>query len=216
MTKPDRTIAYDAGGLFRVEHQTVGHRDTPYEFVRRIGAVTILPIVSNPDGSSDVLTIRNVRTHYGTIFEIPGGNIDGRFSQPETPEAAAARELQEETGYRAEGEGGFEVFRMREISRSILYPRYFAVARNLAFVGGTIDSFSEQITIEPTPLDQYLDTLLDYSRGEAYPEVTLAFAKAVAEFGRQDLQEWITTGSSASPIPASFSPWLLTDLETPY
>ncbi len=59
------------------------------------GAVAILPLLS----SDQVCLLRNRRPAVGdTLWEIPAGTLE----PPEAPEAAAIRELAEETGYRAE------------------------------------------------------------------------------------------------------------------
>jgi ADP-ribose pyrophosphatase len=56
------------------------------------GAVAILPLVDE----DHVCLIRNVRPNVGqTLWEIPAGTLE----PPEPPEAAAFRELTEETGY---------------------------------------------------------------------------------------------------------------------
>jgi ADP-ribose pyrophosphatase len=64
------------------------------EIVRHPGACAIVPVLA--DGR--VCLIRNWRLAVGqTLVELPAGTLD----PGEEPEAAAARELTEETGYRA-------------------------------------------------------------------------------------------------------------------
>lgn len=64
------------------------------DIVLHPGAVVILPLLD--DGS--VVLLRNVRPAVGqTLWEVPAGTLE----PPEPPEAAAIRELAEETGYRA-------------------------------------------------------------------------------------------------------------------
>ncbi len=64
------------------------------EVVRHPGAVIILPIL--PDGR--VVAIRNYRIAVGArLYEFPAGTLE----PPEAPEACAARELIEETGFQA-------------------------------------------------------------------------------------------------------------------
>jgi ADP-ribose pyrophosphatase len=58
------------------------------------GAVAILPLVAR----DHVCLVRNQRPNVGeTLVEIPAGTLE----PPEPPEAAAVRELAEETGYQA-------------------------------------------------------------------------------------------------------------------
>ncbi|HEX2466479.1 MAG TPA: NUDIX hydrolase [Thermoanaerobaculia bacterium] len=69
-------------------------RVSELEVVRHPGAVAIAPVTA--DG--DVLLVRQFR--YATrewLLEVPAGKLD----PGEEPEAAAGRELEEETGYRA-------------------------------------------------------------------------------------------------------------------
>lgn len=64
------------------------------EWIDHPGASAVVPVL--PDGK--VLMVRQYRYGPGrTFLEIPAGKFDG----PELPEAVAARELEEETGYRA-------------------------------------------------------------------------------------------------------------------
>ncbi len=67
------------------------------QVVRHRGAAVILPILETADGPR-VLFVRNYRYAVGDwLDEVPAGGID----EGETPEDAAAREVAEETGYRA-------------------------------------------------------------------------------------------------------------------
>jgi ADP-ribose pyrophosphatase len=64
------------------------------EVVRHPGAVTIVPLVAD----QHVCLIRNYRVAVArTLIELPAGTLE----PPEDPQVTAARELQEETGYRA-------------------------------------------------------------------------------------------------------------------
>jgi ADP-ribose pyrophosphatase len=64
------------------------------DIVLHPGAVAILPII-DPE---HICLVRNVRPTVGeTLLEIPAGTLE----PGESPEAAAVRELAEETGYRA-------------------------------------------------------------------------------------------------------------------
>lgn len=89
-----RTI--HAGRKFDFEILTVRHRgrETQRENVRHPGAVVVVPVLD--DGR--VVLIRNHRVSVGErLWECCAGTME----PPEPPEACAARELIEETGYRA-------------------------------------------------------------------------------------------------------------------
>ena len=64
------------------------------DIVRHPGAAAIVPFISE----DEILLIRQYRyAAGGEIYEVPAGKLDA-----EPPECCAARELEEETGYRAE------------------------------------------------------------------------------------------------------------------
>lgn len=66
------------------------------EYVMHPGAVVILPLLND----DECLVLRQVRPAVDqTLWELPAGTLD---VPGESPEAAAARELEEETGHRAE------------------------------------------------------------------------------------------------------------------
>ncbi|MBX3250375.1 MAG: NUDIX hydrolase [Myxococcales bacterium] len=61
--------------------------------VRHPGAVVVLPLLGD-----QVVFVRNLRPALGVhLFELPAGTLEGDAA----PEQQAARELEEETGYRA-------------------------------------------------------------------------------------------------------------------
>ncbi len=85
------------GRLFSVQVLTWtdgAGRTVRREVVRHPGAVLVVPIL--PDGR--IVMIRNHRVAVGgRLWELPAGTLEAG----EDPARAAARELQEETGYRA-------------------------------------------------------------------------------------------------------------------
>ena len=83
--------------VFRRPVRMADGRDRAYEVIAHPGSVVILPML---DADRCVL-IRNFRpTVDRELWELPAGTLD----RPDEPvEAAALRELEEETGYRAEG-----------------------------------------------------------------------------------------------------------------
>lgn len=75
-------------------------REGELEFIRHRGAAAVIPLlggVTDPD--PDLVLIRQYRyAADGVVYEIPAGLPEGE----ESWEACALRELEEETGYRAE------------------------------------------------------------------------------------------------------------------
>ena len=69
------------------------------EMLRHPGAAAVVPFLDPPGGADpQIVLIRQFRhAADGYIWEVPAGRLDGG----ETPEACAARELEEETGMRA-------------------------------------------------------------------------------------------------------------------
>jgi ADP-ribose pyrophosphatase len=88
------------GRKFSLEVITRAGRDgrpAEWEVIRHPGAAVILPLLEAGAGLRIVL-IRNQRVAVGAaIWELPAGTLE----PPEAPEACAARELVEETGYQA-------------------------------------------------------------------------------------------------------------------
>lgn len=85
-----------SGRLFEVELRPVAIRggQRNFEIIRHPGAAVILPVLA--DGR--VVLIHNYREAVGReLIEAPAGTLD----PGEAPEVCAARELAEETGYRA-------------------------------------------------------------------------------------------------------------------
>ena len=81
----------------RLVLSTSDGRTISREVVRHPGAVVILPILHKPDGPR-VVMIRNDRFAVGReLWELPAGTLE----PPEAPDRCAARELEEETGFRA-------------------------------------------------------------------------------------------------------------------
>jgi 8-oxo-dGTP pyrophosphatase MutT (NUDIX family) len=202
--------------LFRVELQAVEGRPDPYVFVRRIGAVTVLPVIRDSSGELQVLTIDNDRRYYGMAERgLPGGNIEGGHDHPESVVDAALRELCEEIGfgYPDPGARDVDVFALRPVSSSVEYPRFLVVARHVEHLDGADTDGDERITLCPTPLAGYVDELLRLRNGRIYPEVNSAIAKAGMECGADAVLAWLSGEPSvpnAAIVPCSFEPWLTT------
>lgn len=112
------------------------------EIIVHPGAVVILPLLDD----RTVVMIRNRRVAVGeTLLELPAGTLE----PAEEPLRCAAREVIEETGYRA---GRIEPLIDFFTSPGICTERMFAfVARDLVHQGQDLDD-TEQITPEPVAL----------------------------------------------------------------
>ena len=108
------------------------------EVVVHPGAVTILPLLD--DGR--IVMIHNERFAVGeTLWELPAGTLE----RGESPDVTAAREIREETGYRA---GRIEHLLDFYTTPGFCNEKMYAyVARDLKQVGQELDD-SEQITVE--------------------------------------------------------------------
>lgn len=160
-----------------------GGRVTSREVVEHPGAVAIVPLLD--DGR--VVLVRQYRhAAGGTLLEIPAGTLD----QPgETPEAAAARELQEETGYSAARLTPLATFYPAPGFASELMHLFVATGLTQGDQGQMDD---EQITVEWTPLSSVPDLL---ARGELRDAKTLVGLLAVRDAG---LARFGITGPGAS------------------
>ena len=137
------------GKRFSVERRRVPSRsgkEAFKEIVVHPGSVVILPLLD--DGR--IVLVRNVRHAIGrTLWEIPAGTRD----PGEPPEQCAARELEEETGYRATRLTPLHEFYP---SPGITDEHMVAfVADGLVPAQQKLDD-TEQIEVHPLPADEVL------------------------------------------------------------
>lgn len=141
------------GRKFDFELLTVeqGGKRTQREVVRHPGAVVIVPILQ--DGR--IVLIRNARVALGQgekLWECCAGTIE----PPEQPETCAARELIEETGYRAATLSTLGWF---YTTPGLTDERMHAfVATGLTHVGQDLEE-DESIAVEPVPAAKVLDMI---------------------------------------------------------
>lgn len=94
-----RTLAEGKGFDFaEVTLRSPDGADRTRLYVRHKGAVVVLPLLEQPGRAPKIVLVENERFAVGhRLFELPAGGIE----PGEGPADAAARELAEETGYRA-------------------------------------------------------------------------------------------------------------------
>ncbi|MEM7437899.1 MAG: NUDIX hydrolase [Myxococcota bacterium] len=119
------------------------------DVVEHPGAAVILPVLD--DGR--VVLIRNLRRIVGkTLWELPAGTLE----PGEAPEICAARELEEETGFRAGTMTGLTEF---FASPGVLNERMYGyLATDLEKTSQNLDE-GEEIEVFPTPTWQVRDML---------------------------------------------------------
>ena len=132
-----------------------------WEFVSRargIRAAVILAV----DGEDNVILVEQYRVPLGKrCIELPAGLIgDDDGSPGEEPLTAAARELEEETGYRA---GRMEIVGEFYSSPGMVSENFTLVsAHDLVRVGEGGGTDSEDITVHRVPLSGVADAIADW------------------------------------------------------
>jgi len=117
------------------------------EAVDHPGGVVIVPFVSD----EEVVLVRNVRPVVGeTLLEFPAGTVD----HPESPQTCAARELEEETGYRAGSLQWLgEFYSAPGFCNELLH---IFIARDLTWIGQQLEA-TEELSPEIHPLALFKD-----------------------------------------------------------
>jgi ADP-ribose pyrophosphatase len=157
------------GRKFRVERRTVaqGGAAHVYEVVVHPGAAVILPVLE--DGR--VLLIHNQRVAVGQeLLELPAGTLD----DGEEPAVCAARELAEETGYRA---GRLRLLTSFFTSPGILTERIHAFLATELTPGPTAHEAGEQIRPAPMTLAEALQAIRDGRICDAKTILTLLYCE---------------------------------------
>jgi ADP-ribose pyrophosphatase len=119
------------------------------EVVLHPGAVIILPILA--DGR--IVLIENVRHTVGeSLLELPAGTLE----KGEPPEVCAARELEEETGYRA---GRIDSLGWFYTSPGILTEKMYAFVALDLTPGPQALEENEMISVKPTSVKEVLELI---------------------------------------------------------
>lgn len=150
--------------VFRREVPARDGQSRAQEFIRHPGAVVVLPLVD----PASCLLIRQYRFALERdLWELPAGTLD---VPGERPQAAAARELEEETGHRA---GRLEYLCEFYPSPGILTELIRAyVAYDLAGTGQRLEP-TERITVERVSADEAIMMIRDGRIVDAKTIITL-------------------------------------------
>ncbi len=144
ITRRERVYEGVRVGLERLIVRTADGREALREVVRHPGAVVVLPLTD--DG--DVVFVRNVRVAVGgELLELPAGTLE----PGEPPEACAARELAEETGWRA---GSLEKLGEFYTSPGVLDEKIVAYVATGLSPGSADPDAGEQVAPLGVPYDQ--------------------------------------------------------------
>lgn len=161
--------------LYRVPFPQGGSGAIHREVVVPSDAVVILPLLD----AETVVLIRNDRPAIGrTLWELPAGTREG--DPPEDADTAAAREVEEETGYRAG--------KLTRLTAFYAAPGFCTekldayVAEDLTLVGQSLDD-TERIAVHPTPLRDALAMVRAGTIEDAKSIATLLYHHAL---GRKD------------------------------
>jgi len=158
-TKPWQELRRDVGYVTRIftvhkvhSRSPLDGREHPFEVIETPDWVNVIALA--PDGQ--VLLVRQWRHGRRAIsLEVPGGMVD----PGETPLAAAKRELEEETGYRA---GSWEQIGVVEPNPAIQTNLTFTFLAKGAEPTGKIDpDEDEQIEVLKRPLKDIPDLLAE-------------------------------------------------------
>lgn len=148
------------------------------EVVRHPGAVVILPVLETPQGPMVVL-IRNWRIALEAwSLELPAGTME----PPEPAHACAARELMEETGYRAATLTHIGRFNTSPGLSDELMEAYLATG--LSPVGGQRLEADERIQVEPTSVARCWELIASGALMDAKSMLTLLLAQRLGVLAR--------------------------------
>jgi len=161
------------GRIISVDLDTVRFPDGStgqLEMIRHPGASAVVPVLRAELPDPEILLIRQYR--YAAeqyLYEVPAGRLDAG----EAPEVCAARELREETGYRAE--------RLTPLFTMYTTPGFtderihLFVATGLT-AGDAAREADEFLELVPMPLSRALDLIKDGAIQDAKTALALLYA----------------------------------------
>lgn len=170
------------GAKFDFAELTLRHGGREYQrqFVRHPGAVCVLPVLGKGP-SREIVLIRNHRPAVDAVlWEIPAGTLE----PAEAPETCAARELVEETGYRAAT--------LRPLGRFHTSPglsdevMWAFLAERLEGVGQRLEA-DEHIEVRPVLPSEALRLLESGEMTDAKSMLTLLIALRRGLIGERDV-----------------------------
>lgn len=131
-------------------------RRAHWEYVERTNSRAVAVIVAVTE-ANELLLVEQYRLPVGRrVIELPAGLV-GDVDSAEPIVAAAARELEEETGYRA---GCIELCAEGPASAGLTNETLaFFIARDLVRMGSGGGDASEEIEVHAVPLDRVVDWL---------------------------------------------------------
>jgi ADP-ribose pyrophosphatase len=148
------------------EVELPGGRRARLDLIRHPGASAVVPFLSD----DEILLIRQYRyAAGGEIYEVPAGKLD----PGETPEACARRELEEETGYRAD--------RLEPLAQILTTPGFtderihLFAAHGLSAGRQSLDD-DELIELVPMPLAEALEMVWSDAMPDAKSGLALLHA----------------------------------------
>lgn len=143
--------------------------DVRRQFIRHPGAVVVLPLLETPTGLCVVMIRQRRHSVDRVLMELPAGTLE----RGEDPRVAGARELEEETGFRA---ARVEPLACFLTSPGLSDERMWAfVASELQSVGQRLEE-DEDISVEIVPVSRALEAVSGGDIEDAKSMLTLLLA----------------------------------------
>jgi ADP-ribose pyrophosphatase YjhB (NUDIX family) len=151
---PDTAVKAFSGEIFDVcqwPQKLYDGSEHTFEMLKRADTVSVIAIVDDK-----ILVIDDTQPHLGTRQSFPGGRVD---DSDETIQAAAEREMQEETGYR------FQNWRLIKVSQPYRKIEWFVY---VWLAWGVVEQTErhldpgEKITVHELPFDEVKTRVMNH------------------------------------------------------